>query len=107
MLHCSHPCPSVQHAASVSEGRSARALRCDLAGLSLLQHLSAVCTGAQFRGRAQTGSLPQAALLPTQNGPGLYSEMEGQCLGSATVTNNMVPRKHWFGDLQVKSNLDS
>lgn len=69
----------MQHGASVSKGRSAGALCCDLASLPLLQHLSTVRTGALFGGRAETGSLPQAVFLPTQTGPGLYCKMEGQC----------------------------
>lgn len=77
MHYCSCPCPSVQHDASVSEGRSAGALRCDLAGLPVLQHLFTVSTGALFRGYLETGSLPQAAFLPPQTGPGLDREMEG------------------------------
>lgn len=90
MHHCS--CPSVQHGASVSKGRAAGALRCDLAGLPLSQHLSTVCTGALFRGRAETGSLPQAAFLPTQTGPGPYCKMEGQCCPSpGTFTNSTAP----------------
>lgn len=78
----------MQHAASVSKGRSAGALYCDLAGLPLPQHLSTVCTGALFRGRAATGSLPQAVFLPTQSGHGLRCKMEGQCGPSPGIMTN-------------------
>uniref|UniRef100_G3NV34 Alpha-1,3-glucosyltransferase n=1 Tax=Gasterosteus aculeatus aculeatus TaxID=481459 RepID=G3NV34_GASAC len=71
-----HDTEDMKHDASVSEGRSAGALRCDLAGLPVLQHLFTVSTGALFRGYLETGSLPQAAFLPPQTGPGLDREME-------------------------------
>lgn len=79
MHDCSCSCPPLQHGASVCEGWPPGALRGDLAGLPLHQHPSAVCIGALLRGRAQTGSLPQAAILSPQTGSGLYCEMEGQC----------------------------
>lgn len=79
MHNCSCSCPSMQHGAFVSEGRAAGALHRDLAGLPLHQHPSAVCTGALLRDGAQTGSLPQAAFLSSQTGPGLHCQMEGQC----------------------------
>lgn len=81
----------MQHGASVTKGWPAGALRCDLAGLPLLRRLSSVCTGALFRGRAATGSLSQAAILPTQTGHGLYCEMEGQCCPSpGAMTNSTI-----------------
>lgn len=69
----------MQHGAFVSEGWATGALRRDLAGLPLHQHPCAVCTGALLGGGAQTGSLPQAAFLSPQTGPGLHCQMEGQC----------------------------
>lgn len=67
----------MQHGTFASEGRAAAAVRRDLAGLPLPQHPSAVCAGALLRGPAQAGSVPQAAFLPPQTGPGLCRQMEG------------------------------
>lgn len=69
--------PSVQHGAFACEGRAAGAVRRDLAGLPLPRRPSAVGAGALLRGPAQTGSVPQAAFLPPQTGPGLGRQMEG------------------------------
>lgn len=82
----------MQHAASASEGRSTGALCRDLVGLPLLQHLSTVCTGALFRGRAETGNLPKTVLLPTQTESGLDCKMEGECGSSpGTVNKSIIP----------------
>lgn len=85
----------MQHGASASEGRAAAAVRRDLAGLPLPQHPSAVGAGALLRGRAQAGSIPQAALLPPQTGPGQCRQMEGWCevLSSRSSTSEK-PKYH-------------
>lgn len=70
----------MQHGASASKGRLARALHRDLASLPLPQRLPSVCAAALFRGGAQTWSLPQAALLPAAPRPGPDCKVEGQCV---------------------------
>lgn len=104
MDHCPRPRPSVQHAAPVPEGRSADALRRDLVRLPLLQHLPPVCAGAQLRGRAETGCLPEAALLAPQTGPGLHSEVEGQYLKPRF--NNLACTHTYVFSLRIKTHAE-